>query len=82
MIKLRLPLQTAILCAKNDPDSAYAHDALVAHAYQEAVEERIAEYEKGRAVDGDTLTNAAIKSLRQFHERAAEILKSWGVENG
>jgi hypothetical protein len=80
VIKLKTMIEVLQLNAAMGELSNVEHDALVAHAYQEAVEERIAEYEKGRAYDGDVLTNAAIKSLRQFHERAAEKLKEWGVE--
>jgi hypothetical protein len=53
---------------------ALEHDRLAAHAYERAIEARIAEYESERGYQGDTLTNAAIKSLRGLQNEAAAIL--------
>jgi hypothetical protein len=69
VIKLKLPLQTAILYAKNDPNSAYAQAALVAHAYQEAISSG-----RGKTFSG------AMQFAAWIDQRVAEILKSWGVE--
>lgn len=70
MIKLKLPLQTAILYAKNDPDSAYAQAALAAYAYQEACNE---------LDDGNNEHSYSVDAIERL---AAAKLKSWGVENG
>lgn len=68
MIKLKLPLQTAILYAKNAPDSAYAQAALAVYAYQEAVDEC------------PDIIFVGGYPRAWIHKRAAEKLKKWGVE--
>jgi hypothetical protein len=49
------------------------NDMLAAHAYQMAIQDRIDGYEEERAYQGDILTNAAIKSLRDLQNEAAAI---------
>ncbi len=41
--------------------------------YEKAINERVMEYESERSYQGDTLTNAAIKSLRALNARASEL---------